>query len=100
MLRQKSKEGIMLRVSERWCFIFAHPLKIVHLPCYGIVGEQFGATVKEINIPSAKLLSVVAPYGSAYTFIVQPKVEGPMRITPFADLEQGIKYLKFLRSES
>ena len=38
-------------------------------------------------------------YGSTLAFVVQPKLEGPMRITPFADLEQGIKYLKFLRSE-
>ena len=29
-------------------------------------------------------------YGSRLAFIVQPKLEGPMRITPFAELEQGL----------
>ena len=77
----------MPRVTERWRFIFEPPFKMLQSSGYGTVGEQCGTTVKEIDILSAKLLSVVVPYGSAGAFIVQPKLDGPMRITPFADLE-------------
>lgn len=38
-------------------------------------------------------------YGATLAFVIVPLAEGPMKITPFPDLEQGIDYLKFMRSK-
>ena len=38
--------------------------------------------------------------GSTVAFLINPKAEGPMKVTPFPDLEQGIECLKFMRSKS
>ena len=39
-------------------------------------------------------------YGSSLAFVINLLAEGPMKITPFPDLEQGIEYLKFMRSKA
>ena len=38
-------------------------------------------------------------YGATLAFVIDPLADGPMKITPFPDLEQGIEYLKFKRSQ-
>ena len=39
-------------------------------------------------------------YGSSLAFVINLLAEGPMKITPFPDLEQGIEYLKYMRSKA
>ena len=38
-------------------------------------------------------------FGSPVAFLINPKAEDPMKVTPFSDLEQGIECLKWKRSK-